>query len=29
MALDKIDWYDPLVNKEDELMQNFDKEKVI
>ena len=29
MAINKIDWYDPLVNKEDKLMQNFDKDKVI
>lgn len=28
-AIEKVDWYDPLVNKEDKLMQNFDKDKVL
>jgi hypothetical protein len=28
-AIDKVDWYDPLINKEDEIMQNFDKDKIL
>jgi len=28
-ATDKVDWYDPLINWEDVMMRNFDKDKLI
>jgi hypothetical protein len=28
-AIEKVDWYDPLTNKEDDLMRNFDKERIL